>query len=98
MRIWVILKNGKPNDVSDYLLAGMIDAGEVTFIKRSTGWAKIGVDPTRKGESDYCYYGSERRERNQERLCFACPNLFVRECTKQICYKRYLGFRNYTEA
>ncbi len=94
MRIWVILKNGKPDHVPDYLLGAMIDAGEVTSIKRSTGWADIGVDPVRKGESGFCYYGPERRTLDQRRLCQNCPSFIEGECTKEICYKRYTGFRN----
>ncbi len=97
MRSWVILKNGKLDNIPDYMVGGMIDTGEVTLIKRYTGWAKIGFDPIRKGESKYYYYGPERREQDQKRLCFACPNLFVRECTSQICHKRYLGFKEYTK-
>ncbi len=97
MKIWVILKNGKPDNVPDYLVGAMIAAGEVKSIKRSTGWADIGVVPVRKWESGFCYYGPERRTLDQRRLCQNCPHFIEGECTNQICQSRYIRYRNYTK-
>ncbi len=97
MRICVILKNGKPDNVPDYLLGAMIAAGEVTSILRSEGWVKVGHDPVRKAESGYCYYGPERRKLNQQRQCIKCPCFMNNECTSQICHIRYVQLANYTK-
>lgn len=97
MRICVILKNGKPDEVPDYLLGAMIDAGEITSFQRTEGWVKVGVDPVRKAKSGYFYYGPERRNLNQQRLCTKCPRFVNCECTNQICQIRYIQLANYTK-
>lgn len=89
MSILVVLKNGNQSSIPDYLLAAMIEAGEVTSILRSEGWVKIGVDTVRKGEIGFCYCGPERRTPKQERLCFACPNFITFNCIKEVCPFRY---------
>lgn len=97
MNISVILKNGTPDSVPDYLLSAMIEAGEVTSFKRSSGWVKIGVDPVRRGDPVFCYYGPEKRSLSQRRLCHTCPHFIETECSKEICQIRYMRFRNYTK-
>jgi len=97
MKISVILKNGKKDNVPVYLLGAMIAAGEVTSLRRADGWVKIGVDPVRNGETSYCYYGPERRKLNQQRLCTNCPYFVNHECTKQICLIRYIQLAQYTK-
>jgi hypothetical protein len=95
MKIFVGLKNGKLDSVPDYLLGMMIAAGEVTSILRSTGWVQVGVDPVRKGESGFCYYGPERRNLIQRRLCHNCPYFIEGECTNEVCHIRYIQFSSH---
>jgi len=97
MKIQVILKNGIPDTVPDYTLGMMIAAGEVISIRRSTGWVKVGVDPVRKGESGFCYYGPERRKLNQQRQCISCRFFIEGECTNQVCPIRCVQYGNYTK-
>ncbi len=97
MKIFVGLKNGKLDSVPDYLIGKMIAAGQVTSILRSTGWVQVGVDPVRKEDSDYGYYGPERRGLNQRRRCHNCPHFIEGECTKELCHIRYIQFSRNTE-
>jgi hypothetical protein len=97
MKIQVVLKNGIQDSVPDYLIGMMIAAGEVISIRRSTGWVKVGIDPVRKGESGYWYYGPERRGLNQQMQCVSCPCFIESACINQICQIRYIQFINCTK-
>ncbi len=96
MKVWVILKNGKPDHAPDHLLGAMIASGEVTSILRSGGWVNVDANSGRKGESGFCYFGPERRALDQRRLCHNCPYCADGQCTKEICPKRYIRFSSYT--
>jgi hypothetical protein len=92
MKIFVGLKDEKLDSVPDYLIGGMIPAGQVTSILRSTGWAYVGIDPFRKEDMDLSYYGPERRALNQRRRCHICPYFSEGKCTEELCRMRYLQF------
>ena len=59
MQIEVIHRDYSTELVDDSVLDRMIDAGEIIAFRRSSGLVLIGMDPIRRGLSNYT--GPERR-------------------------------------
>lgn len=59
MIVWVNYVDGRYDYVKDFMLEPLIRCGALKQFKRSSGWARIGIDPIRKSRS--CYTGTERR-------------------------------------
>lgn len=60
MLIRVIYKDGKFDMVKPQMLDNLLEERKVTSFMRSTGWAVVGRDPSRRGRSEG-YWGEERR-------------------------------------
>jgi len=59
-KINVVYKNGVKDRISPALLNTLIDTRQIDQFERDEGWAKVGIDPTRKAaQTDYT--GAERR-------------------------------------
>ena len=59
MLVWVNYVDGRYDYVKDFMLEPLIRCGALKQFKRSSGWARIGIDPVRKSGSSYT--GIERR-------------------------------------
>lgn len=53
MKLEVIRHDNSVEMVEDYFLQYMIDTGEITAFKRSSGWVIIGVDPIRTSRTSF---------------------------------------------
>lgn len=55
MLIQVNYTNKRFDYVKDIILDKLLEAGEITQFRRSSGWVTVGVDPIRKAKRDYTY-------------------------------------------
>jgi hypothetical protein len=61
MLIQVSYSDERFDYVKDFMLDQLIDSGQITGFRRTSGWVTVGVDPVRKRSEAATYQGLERR-------------------------------------